>query len=244
MEHIEIFTDLDHCIFDTDLFFWTDVREFLNSRGITTEAIIETYFQIQTNGYALVRHLEQLADYGAVDRERIAAILEDFNLVFTDLSKYLFADSADFLANAASRQGEVPVLLSFGQKSWQEMKITRAGIFNYFSHIIYAARENSKGEAIREFCYDRSPIIVAIDNSPKELDSIKDKVPQANTFLLAPRLPRDFFMLQALLNNKLFFESRRYVIMEPRHKHRKIYSLIEASYEIAKLAKEDNNVSK
>lgn len=222
MNKVEVYVDFDHTVFDTDLFFWGDLRSFLNQRGISDHLLEETYFQVQANCYTLRKHLEAMLR----KQDRIDDIMADFDQEFSDLSKYLFPDALAFLDQVRCDKNIVLKLLSFGSPNWQRLKVERSGIEKYFKRMIFTDRENSKYKSILSHHYRKNRVVI-VDNSPVELDKIKKWIPKANTLLLFPRHPTILFLQKEVVNGYLFRESRKYVFTKPQMEHRKIYSLAE-----------------
>lgn len=212
--------DFDHTLFDTDRFFWVDVREAVRGLGVDLRAWDACYEAVWPTGYALDKHVaclaEQYPPYASL-RRTVGRILRER---FTDLRGYLFEDVKPFLAEA-SGAGVPLYLLSFGDPGWQEYKVQASGVAASFKDIFYTGKEGGKG-AVAERLRDRHGAIRMIDNDPRELDAVKGRWPEAETFWI--RRPS---VEIAGGSAHRWREALRYARMTPDLPHRTITSLKE-----------------
>ncbi len=212
--------DFDHTLFDTDRFFWVDVREVVRGLGVDLRAWDACYEAVWPTGYALDKHVaclaEQYPPYASL-RQTVGRILRE---QFADLRGYLFEDVEPFLSEAAA-SGMPLALLSFGDPGWQGYKVQASGVASFFLEVFYTGKEGGKG-AIAGRLRDRHGAIRMIDNDPRELDAVKGRWPEAETFWIR-RPPLEASVEPAYR----WREALRYAKMAPELSHRVIASLKE-----------------
>lgn len=219
--------DFDHTLFDTDRFFWVDVRATFARFRIDARSWEESYEAVWPSGYSLEKHLEHLARTGQIEgsvRELVRRALEE---TFADLRPYLFPDVEPVLARWR-RQGVHLFLLSFGDPAWQGYKVKGAGIADAFREIFTTDREEAKVEAVGGVVR-RFPQAVVVDNNPRELDRIKAAYPQLRTFWITRVPPEAVASTDPALRER-FREARRYATLAPQFNHGRCRTLEEVSW--------------
>lgn len=222
-----VLLDFDHTLFDTDRFFWVDLKSAFRRFGVPDDAWEKSYEAIWPAGYALVKHLEELKRVGAIaDPSAADAMLAALDTAFADLSQYLFPDVLPFL-DAARRKGCDLILLSFGDPAWQTYKVRASGLTPYFQQIVCTAKESGKAA----LCAEREPQygkLHAIDNNPAELDAMKASTPRLQTHLICRVEPSAPEGVDPLARDR-FREAARYLTVPSRFPHHRCRSLDEVS---------------
>jgi phosphoglycolate phosphatase-like HAD superfamily hydrolase len=218
------FLDFDHTLFDTDRFFWVDVRATFAQFRIDARSWEESYEAIWPTGYSLEKHLEYLADHGQVERGVQGLVKRALENAFADLRLYLFPDVEPFLARV-KRRGIHLFLLSFGDPSWQGYKVKGAQISDFFQEIFTTEREEAKVEVVGGVVR-RFPQTVVVDNNPRELDRIKAVYPQLTTVWIN-RVPPEAMRSTDPEFLERFREARRYATLAPQFHHRRCQTLDE-----------------
>jgi phosphoglycolate phosphatase-like HAD superfamily hydrolase len=217
--------DFDHTLFDTDRFFWCDVRSAFARCGIDGGLWEESYARVWPTGYSLEKHLNDLirAGQGRGSVEAARRVLQDR---FSDLGAYLFEDVGPFLRRLHAER--IPCfLLSFGDPSWQEYKVRGARIADFFQEIFYTSKEQAKVEAIAPLV-GRFARLAVVDNHPRELDRIKARYPQVETFWIN-RVPPDALESLAPDTRERFREARNYARLSAELPHHRCTSLGEVT---------------
>jgi len=218
-----ILLDFDHTLFDTDRFFWVDLKGAVARFGIPSDAWERAYEAVWRSGYSLEKHLDELARRGALaDRETRTRIQTTFDASFSDLRPYLFADVPAFL-RAARQHGFDLILLSFGDPAWQSYKVQAAGIASLFGKIIYTADEHGKAALVDELG-SRYRVLHAVDNNPADLDAMKERDARVQTHLICRVEPGDGERADLTLRER-FREAARYLDVVPRRRHHRCRSL-------------------
>lgn len=219
-----VLLDFDHTLFDTDRFFWVDIRKAFARFGIEEKAWEEAYEAVWPMGYSLERHLAALMKVKAGRRPSKEAILSTLRDTFSDLRGYLYPDVVPFL-EGARRRGFDLYLLSFGDPSWQEYKVGASGIAFYFKEVFYTKREQAKVETVGGIV-DRYDTIHAIDNDPRELNLMKVCYPQLLTHFIS-RVPPEAVKIDDPETRYRFREAWRYVGLPFQHPHHRVTTLVE-----------------
>jgi len=85
--------DFDHTLFDTDRFFWVDLRAAFARWAIDAAQWEASYAEVWPTGYSLDKHLGHLARHGRVADSVVAQLKGVLREHFADLRPYLFPDS-------------------------------------------------------------------------------------------------------------------------------------------------------
>lgn len=216
-----ILLDFDHTLFDTDRFFWVDLKSAFARFGIPDDAWEKSYEAIWPSGYSLQKHLEALSRLGAIASDPVAsAMQETLERTFSDLHPYLFPDVVEFL-NAARHRGFELILLSFGDPAWQSYKVRASGLIPYFTQIVYTPNEKGKAGMLDTLASAYAELY-AVDNNPADLDAMKASIPRLQTYLICRVEP-------SVLDGDRFREAARYLTIPSRLPHRRCRSLNEVS---------------
>ncbi len=211
--------DFDHTLFDTDRFFWIDLRRRALHFGVPSKVWYETYQEIWAKGYSLKKHLnlilKKLEPAPPVLRLGLRLLLYDFQW---NLKPWVYPDVVPFL-NSMKEKGIYLILLSFGNPSWQKFKVEHCGIDYYLDEKIYTEKEISKSQRVRSLSY-RFQSLVMVDNDPRELDSALEACPGLRTFWICRPVES---------KEDRYLEAGRYAEMKPIHPHPRISSLNEIS---------------
>jgi len=220
-----ILLDFDHTLFDTDRFFWVDLKSAFARFGVPDDAWEKSYEAIWPSGYSLVKHLDELERLGAIgDHEIRRTMLATLEAAFSDLRIYLFPDVPAFL-EAARQRGFDLILLSFGDPAWQSYKVRASGLAPLFQKIVYTAKQGGKGELLDELGSSYAELR-AIDNNPADLDSMKARHPNLLTHLICRVKPSDIEGPAGLVPDR-FREAARYLSIPSYLSHQRCRSLDE-----------------
>jgi FMN phosphatase YigB (HAD superfamily) len=216
--------DFDHTLFDTDRFFWVDIRAAVTRFGIDAKIWEESYGVVWPTGYSLDKHLGHLAREGRVTDSVVVQLKGVLRERFADLDSYLFPDSEPFLKRL-QREKIACFLLSFGDPAWQAYKVTRARINGFFQEIFFTGRERTKVEVV-EALAGRFAHIAMVDNDPRELDRVKSRLPQVDTFWIT-RVPVEALQSLDPEVRERFREARNFATLPAEFSHRRVSTLDE-----------------
>ncbi len=211
--------DFDHTLFDTDRFFWIDLKAAFARFGVSDDAWEKSYETIWPSGYSLAKHIQDLSRLGAIASASVASAMHaTLERTFSDLRPYLFPDVVEFL-NAARHRAFDLILLSFGDPTWQSYKVQASGLTPYFTQIVYTPHEKGKAEMLDTLAPAYTELH-AIDNNPADLDTMKASTPRLQTYLIYRVEP-------SVLDADRFREAARYLTIPSRLPHRQCRSLNE-----------------
>lgn len=216
--------DFDHTLFDTDRFFWVDVRAAFGRIAIDFEVWDESYARVWPTGYSLEKHLEHLAREGPVTSADLAAVRRVFRERFSDLRPYCFGDVEPFLRRLQAEKVRC-FLLSFGDPDWQAYKVHGARIAHFFEEVFTTGREQAKVEVVAGLV-GRVGRLAVVDNDPRELDLIKDRYPRVETFWIT-RVPPEVLTNSDPEIRDRFREARRYATFPAEFEHHRCQTLNE-----------------
>jgi len=214
-----ILLDFDHTLFDTDRFFWIDLRRQALRLGIPSQVWNDTYLELWREGYSLKKHfnliLKRLESAPPTLRLGLKILLNEFQW---NLKRWVYPDVVPFL-KSMKKKGIQRILLSFGNPSWQKRKVDYSEVGYYLDEAIYTRKEISKSQFVRSLSR-RFQELVMVDNDPRELDSAVEVCPDLRTFWICRPLEG---------KEARYPEASRYVEMKPIHSHPRISSLEEIS---------------
>ena len=224
-ERCGLLLDFDHTLFDTDRFFWVDLKSAFARFGVPDEAWQKTYEAIWPLGYSLAKHLDELDRLGVIAGQDIRrTMLDTLDAHFSDLRPYLFPDVPAFL-EAARQRGFDLILLSFGDPAWQSYKVRASGLAPLFEKIVYTVKQGGKGELLDDLSSSYAELC-AIDNNPADLDSMKARHSKLQTHLICRVKPSDLEGPTSLVPDR-FREAARYLSIPSRLSHHRCWSLDE-----------------
>jgi hypothetical protein len=220
-----ILLDFDHTLFDTDRFFWVDLKSAFARFGVPDDAWEKSYEAIWPSGYSLVKHLDELERLGVIAGHDVRrTMLATLEAAFSDLRLYLFPDVPAFL-KAARQRGFDLILLSFGDPAWQSYKVRASGLAPLFQKIVYTVKQSGKGELLDDLSSSYAELC-AIDNNPADLDSMKARHSKLQTHLICRVKPSDLEGPTGLVPDR-FREAARYLSIPSRLSHHRCWSLDE-----------------
>ena len=119
--------------------------------------------------YSLFRHIEHLRQSGAL-RKSYSSLPRKTENIIKRLDEYLFAATTPLL-NLIARNRDEMVLITRGNKEWQQAKIDHLSIVKYFSRVIVT--EGDKTKSLRYLKMEKAPKITVINDRPGELLILK-----------------------------------------------------------------------
>lgn len=225
--------DLDHTILDTDLFFHVRLRDLaIKELGVDGKIWERAYENVFPTGYTMEKHFSEICRLSGSKQVSLSRAQRLLKKNFSDLSSFVFFDVIPFVEEMRAC-GIAFYILSFGAAEWQKYKITAGGLGGYFDGIILTSKEGNKAEPIKDIVARHNKVFV-IDNSPKELDVIKDVFPEITTFQIN-RAPELRLGAGDLENGFRWLEARRYLKYPAKYKHCQIKTLSEIKDKIISL---------
>lgn len=144
-----IIIDFDDTLFNTNAFKQARL-EAVKKAGVSADVFWQTYKKARNdqNGIAIYtdkRHAAVLAEAGC-DEKKVLAALQG---VSARIREFLFPDAIEFL-HRLRRLGQTMILLSLGDSGFQEGKVSRSGVRDYFDQVVMV--DSVKEPALAELC--------------------------------------------------------------------------------------------
>lgn len=219
-----IFLDLDHTLLDTDGWWWKFVPERIAALGIPEAQWFTAYEQVWKTGYSLEKHIATLAAERVEIPEQL--LFETIFYSFGALPSFLFLDVVSFLERAGEA-GWSAYLLSFGNRDWQSRKVEALGLRKFFHDVLLTEAELDKAAQILGVVSGYQQVVF-VDNNPKELDAVRQRVPGTATYRMN-RVPDEYLSFAGQEEERRYMEARRYVGIPSSFEHASIRSLEEVS---------------
>lgn len=179
-----IFIDFDDVILNTKK-FKEDLFGIFSAYRISREEYENTYYdpsdQSPVKMHSMGDQIQRLQKNNFFDEKYLRKDLENF---FTkNTSHYVFADVFDFVA---SHKNDEMCVLTFGNKVFQEKKITNSKIREHIANIIIT--DKNKVSALKEELEKKSFLpeekIFVIDDRTEQLRNIKQEFPDIITIFI------------------------------------------------------------
>jgi len=170
-----IFIDFDDTIFDTNN-FKKEYFEIFHAAGISKKLFDSTYYFKNGNEdgqiYHYEKHLEKLEKEMGKSLAQAKTKLEHF---LADTSRFIFRDFWKF---SSSFDKKVKILLSYGCKPFQPMKIESSGISGEFNKVITTCGKKSKiiSKIIEKL--EEKKDLYFLDDRPEQLEDICENMPE------------------------------------------------------------------
>jgi FMN phosphatase YigB (HAD superfamily) len=172
---MKIIVDFDDTIFNTLKLMRKLVEVFIRA-GFTEREFQDVYERCQekAGGFdqkIITSLLEKLKSF---DKEKVE---EEMGLIISKSSDFVYPD---FFGFAKSFNKKDLILLSLGKTSFQKVKIENSGVKSFFGGITITQKD--KIEELKSICkkYPKENIFF-IEDKAKEIDKVKEKLPQVIT---------------------------------------------------------------
>ena len=164
-----IIFDLDYTLFDTAR-FKKDLSGILKMSNESFGDSYKKHFKDKGESYNIKKHINVLFRERKIKAEEKNAVQKRVELFFKkSINDYIVKDAEDILKKLKSA-GHTLILLSFGDKKFQNYKIKNLDIKKYFSKIIVTDKD--KSESLK-FLKDKKERILIVNDNAKESVIIK-----------------------------------------------------------------------
>lgn len=184
-----IIFDLDYTLLDTNLFR----KELAMAMGISTDNYNVSYADrfYNDNGtetpYHPEIHLDYLIKKGIVLQTAKEIIMKDVLKVVKNLNKCLFWQAEKVFDKCKEKKYNL-ILITWGNKDWQKLKIDNLRIKKYFDKIITADKD--KDECI-DFLINSDDEKIIINDNLKESLKLQKKLKNSKIFLIKSKYSRN-----------------------------------------------------
>ncbi len=187
------FLDFDDVLFDTRAFVRA-LKAIFVLAGLNIEECENTYQEFRDNlakekkPYNLEEHINFFSEkFPKIDK---AVLGQEIAVLKKEMPRFVFEDAFDFLCHI-SDNGWQRIIVSFGDKSWQEEKIHSCGLGSFAEKIV-VSQDKSKVDSVEEVLKnvgETADTIFIDDNRDEVLGLVKAKFPRVKTFqLIRPEL--------------------------------------------------------
>ncbi len=167
----KVFIDFDDTLFDRSRFTQEYYRLMVGLTGATLDEVREAYHhpEVYSKGFHGPRkHLQKMAEAHDFDMEEAANQMEK---LLEDTSEYVFPEAQNFLASMSGKFDLI--LMTVGERSFQESKVKNSGLVNYFSEQIYINPDEYKAIHIKNHL-QKGEQFYLIDDKKAELDALNE----------------------------------------------------------------------
>ncbi len=159
-----IIIDFDYTLFDAAEFKVAMALAFQRA-GAGKQIFWESYAKLRGQGteYSPEKHIASLRDLSESDKALLNWRLRE---LIANSGLYLYPDAPEFLKTISAL--DIPlILLSRGDRNFQQNKISACGIKNYFTEITVV--QKTKKGAIKEIAKKFGNNLIFINDNPKEI---------------------------------------------------------------------------
>ena len=161
---MKIYLDFDRTLFDTNTFL-DEIYKLINKYDISKNIFEESKIKLKEKGFNIYWILNEVKKKCHFDKE----IYDEINELMKNSFIFIYADVIDFLKKLKEKHYEI-ILLTKGNKEFQQRKIDYSKVKDYFDDIIITLKH--KGDL--EIDYQA----IFIDDCEKELLSIMKNNPK------------------------------------------------------------------
>lgn len=173
-----IIIDFDRTLFDADS-FKEELSKIARRYGVPKSTFLKVYKESALKGICFVpnRFLHTLAK--SKPGLEINKIEKDYSGLVKNAQKFLFSDAENFLKNLS--ENNKMVLLTYGDKNFQNKKIKYSGIKKYFDEIVITTKFDKTNEVKKVIKKYKKEKIIFIDDSADVVERVKEKLPRVKT---------------------------------------------------------------
>lgn len=193
----QVYLDFDNTIYNTDKMF-KDIKDKCMEYGITEDEILKVKLAFK------LFNMNEVLDIIKNSHEFDDALYEEIDNIVKNGKSYIFDDVYDFISELKNKKYQVNIL-TFGDYSWQYLKISNSGIENYVNDIIITEDEKSKLDYINyssSIFIDDDPkqILGFLDNNPSKVIRIKRVNCSTSSIVLDKRNVLEYETLKDMIN--------------------------------------------
>jgi len=173
-----VILDLDYTLFDAAAFKEGIAGAFGLPRDIF-DSTLQKYFKDKGLPFNAYTHLELLVKNGFISSAKEQAAVKDLGKLLAKADDYLLPQAESVLKSLADAGWEL-VLITHGDKHWQQTKLDHLTISRYFQKMLVT--EGDKADELEP--YKQKEKLVLVNDDPEELYHMSRQLPAARTFLV------------------------------------------------------------
>lgn len=166
---MKVIFDLDYTLLDT-VKFKEKMSDIFGQEDF--KADYEKYFKSRGINFDCDKYLAILKAEGRIDGAREKKLRLELEKLISNIDNYLKSDAENVLKHFQGIGAEL-ILITFGNKKWQEEKVKNLSIAKYFFNIIYEEKDKHKSEYLKSLSGGDDEILIINDNLAEAEEMLK-----------------------------------------------------------------------
>ena len=177
---MKIIFDLDYTLLDTGRFKKKLAEIFIKE---DFQADYKKYFKDEGVNFDFEKYLTILKGQGRLDGRREKELRLNLAELLARLDNYLFKETGRVLKDLKAGGAEL-ILLTFGDKKWQEIKANNLSVSRYFNKIIFEEKAKAGGEYLKSLKNAGAEVLIVNDNAEETKAIVKIIGRKTRVFLI------------------------------------------------------------
>ena len=175
-----IIFDFDYTLFNPEK-LRQDIAKIFPERNFSDD--YQKYFKDKKISFSLNEYRAKLKEESGLTEKQLDQRMAAAERLLKNSDKYLFPEALSLL-EYYRRQGDRLVLLTFGNKSFQEMKVDNLGIKDLFDEVCFVEDEKKVHSIIESLKDSGEKILIINDNAKESLEMMRKLGGQAELKLI------------------------------------------------------------
>jgi len=175
-----IIFDFDYTLFNPEK-LRQDIAKIFPERNFSDD--YQKYFKDKKISFSLNEYRAKLREESGLTENQLDQRMAAAEKLLKNSDKYLFPEALSLL-EYYRRQGDRLVLLTFGNKSFQEMKVDNLGIKDLFDEVCFVEDEKKVHSIIESLKDSGEKILIINDNAKESLEMMRKLGGQAELKLI------------------------------------------------------------
>jgi len=175
-----IIFDFDYTLFNPEK-LRQDIAKIFPERNFSDD--YQKYFKDKKISFSLNEYRAKLKEESGLTEKQLDQRMAAVEKLLKNSDKYLFPEALSLL-EYYRRQGDRLVLLTFGNKSFQEMKVDNLGIKDLFDEVCFVEDEKKVHSIIESLKDSGEKILIINDNAKESLEMMRKLGGQAELKLI------------------------------------------------------------
>jgi len=173
-------SDFDYTLFNPEK-LRQDIAKIFPERNFSDD--YQKYFKDKKISFSLNEYRAKLREESGLTENQLDQRMVAVEKLLKNSDKYLFPEALSLL-EYYRRQGDRLVLLTFGNKSFQEMKVDNLGIKDLFDEVCFVEDEKKVHSIIESLKDSGEKILIINDNAKESLEMMRKLGGQAELKLI------------------------------------------------------------